>query len=379
VLTGTGRTFAALGVLLTAAGWVAGYSALVSLGVAFLLAMAAATIWVVRRPRVEASRVVTPERVTVGAGADSVLRIRNRSRRRTSAGMVLEGFGDALLPVSMPSLDPGAEETIVRRLPTDRRGVYRVGPLLVRRSDPFGLLHVRQEQRDAATLWVHPVVYDLPPLPSGLQRDLDGPDLGDAPEGGITFQNLREYVEGDDLRLVHWRSYARTGTLMVRRNIDSHQPRSLVILDTRAAVHDDETFEHAVTAAASVIAASIRRRFPFRFETTCGTGFDHATPRTAALDTFAALTRREDGSIEDTVRRVRTDPGGAALSLISGRCALDDLAPLTGLGSRFGSVTVARLGIHSAGVATLPAGALLINAEHAQAFARAWGRRVRRS
>ena len=37
-----------------------------------------------------------------------------------------------------------------------------------------------------------------------------------------SFRGLREYVAGDDLRLVHWRSSARTGELVVRQD---EQPR----------------------------------------------------------------------------------------------------------------------------------------------------------
>jgi uncharacterized protein (DUF58 family) len=336
-----------------------------------------AAIWVTRRPRVDAVRVVRPERVTVGGVAVSEMRIQNRSRRRTAGGMALESFGDRRIPVSLPALEPGAGETVLQPLPTNRRGVFQVGPLLVSRSDPFGLLRIGQQQRDLATLWVHPRIVDLNPFPSGLNRDLDGPDLGDAPEGGITFQNLREYVEGDDLRLVHWRSYARTGTMMVRHNIDSHQPRSLIVVDTRQSVHDDESFEEAVEAAASIMIASMLRRFPFRLETTCGTTIVGNQSRAGALDKLAALNASPIGSIERTVRRVGRDPGGASLAVVTGRCSSRDLAFLSPLRDRYDATTIARFGTQATGEIHLSAGAVLINAQHTAEFARAWNRRAR--
>ena len=134
-----------------------------------------------------------------------------------------------MLPVELPGIDPEATATVIQQLPSDKRGVFQVGPLIVSRSDPFGLIRVGQQQRDIATLYVHPRIVMLTPFPSGVQRDLDGTSMGEAPEGGIAFQNLREYVEGDDLRLVHWRSLAKTGTMMVRHNVDTHQPRSVIV------------------------------------------------------------------------------------------------------------------------------------------------------
>ena len=45
----------------------------------------------------------------------------------------------------------------------------------------------------------------------------------------------REYRHGDDLRRVHWRSTARVGELMVRREEQPWESRATVVLDTRAA------------------------------------------------------------------------------------------------------------------------------------------------
>jgi uncharacterized protein (DUF58 family) len=228
-----------------------------------------------------------------------------------------------------------------------------------------------------ATLWVHPRVIDLAPLPSGLHRDLDGPDSGDAPEGGITFHNLREYVEGDDLRLVHWRSFAKTDVLMVRHNVDSHQPRSLVLLDTRASVHDDRSFEQAVSVAASIVTASMVRRFPFLFRTTCGTIIDQSATRASALDAMAALTLTPEGSIEQVVRRLGRDPGGASLAVISGRCSTADLACIAPLRERFDAITIGRFGRHQGGELALAPGSVLVNAGSVAEFAKAWNRRSR--
>jgi uncharacterized protein (DUF58 family) len=277
----------------------------------------------------------------------------------------------------LPALEPGENQTVVQPLPTDRRGVFRVGPLLVSRSDPFGLLRVGQHQRDVSTLWVHPRVIDLAPLPSGLHRDLDGPDSGDAPEGGITFHNLREYVEGDDLRLVHWRSFAKTDVLMVRHNVDSHQPRSLVLLDTRESVHDERTIEDAIEVAASIITASMVRRFPFALHTTCGTVIDQSATRASALDTLAGLGPSSTGSIELTVRGLGRDPGGASLAVLSGRASTDDLACIAPLRQRFDAITIGRFGPHQGGELSLAPGSVLVNAASVAEFARAWNRRSR--
>lgn len=378
MLTAAGRWFAATSAVLFAVGLVLGYRSLVAVALALFGALLVAVLWVLRRSRVEATRTVEPERVRVGQPARSRLVLRNHARRRTNGGVALEIFGNRILPVELPSLAGGETAEVYHQLPTDRRGVFQVGPLLVDRSDPFGLIRTGQRQQSTARLFVHPLTVTVDPYPSGITRDLDGPYSGEAPEGGIAFQSLREYVEGDDLRLVHWRSFARTDRLMVRHNVDTHQPRSLILLDTRPKVYDADTFESAISSAASVMMASVQRRFPVRLRTSCGISLDASMGATGILDELARLTMSSSGTIDDAVEASRRDPGGLSLTVITGRCAPDDLVSVGPLRTKFAAVTIARIGAKGrSGLTDLP-GAVLLNANDVFDFARGWNHRVHR-
>ena len=376
MLTNAGKTFLAIGAIALVTGIIFGYRTLSALGIAFLLAVLIGRLWIVRRPRVAATRIVVPERVRAGRPARSELTITNTGRRRTSGGLALERFGDTQLPIELPSLEPNESATISTELPTESRGLFRVGPLDVTRADPFGLVRSGQPDEGVTNLWVHPLIHQLEPFPSGVARDLEGPESGEALEGGVTFHTLRDYVRGDDLRQIHWRSSARSNKLMVRHNVDTNQPRTLVVLDTRAAAYSAEAFEDAIRAAASIIIASMTRGFEFRLITTDGLEIDQRMPPAKIMDRLAEISLSFRGSLEDTIDSVMSDLGGLSLALLTGSTDGDELARLSRFGKRFEVVTIGRFttGAHD-GVAN----ATVITAESSEEFARVWNRVTRRS
>lgn len=377
MLTNAGKTFLGLGALTLALGVVFGYRTLSALGIALLVAVVIGRLWIVRRPRVDAYRTVVPARVRAGRPARSDLTITNSGRRRTSGGIALEQFGDTQLPIEVPSLEPSESATITTDLPTDQRGVFRVGPLDVTRADPFGLVRSGEPDEGVTKLWVHPVVHQLEPFPRGIARDLEGPESGEALEGGVTFHTLRDYVRGDDLRQIHWRSSARSNKLMVRHNVDTNQPRSLVLLDTRAVVYSAEGFEDAVRAAASIIVASMNRGFEFRLLTTDGVELNQRMPPATIMDRLAEISLSFRGNIEETLDTVKSDLGGVSLALITGEIPNEELSRLNKFNERFEVVTVARFSEQDLdrGIAD----ATVINAASSEEFARSWNRVTRRS
>ncbi len=84
----------------------------------------------------------------------------------------------------------------------------------------------------------------------------------------------RGYRRGDDLRRVHWRSTARYGELMVRREEQPQRSRATVLLDTRRLAFDgagpDSAFEWAVSAAASSLVHVLEQGFSARLLTDAG-------------------------------------------------------------------------------------------------------------
>ncbi len=84
----------------------------------------------------------------------------------------------------------------------------------------------------------------------------------------------RGYRYGDDLRRVHWRSTARYGELMVRREEQPQRARCTVLLDTRAIAYEgvgpDSAFEWSVSGAASVLVHMLEQGFSVRLLTDTG-------------------------------------------------------------------------------------------------------------
>ncbi|MBN1172980.1 MAG: DUF58 domain-containing protein [Micromonosporaceae bacterium] len=261
-LTTRGRCFLAAAAAAALAAVLLGEKDLLRVAVllAVLPLMAA---WYIGRARYHLSclRSLEPRRVSVGSGARVVLKLRNLTRFPTGT-MLLEdrlpyalGNRPRLVLERLEAQRPSSVGYTVR---ADIRGRYVVGPLVVRLTDPFGLCEVIRSFPATDRLTVIPEIVALP----AFQLAGEHAGCGDMRSRSVAVHGEddaapRAYREGDDLRRVHWRSTARVGELMVRREEQPWEARATVVLDTRVQAHRGEgpasSFEWAVSAVASVI------------------------------------------------------------------------------------------------------------------------------
>jgi uncharacterized protein (DUF58 family) len=134
-------------------------------------------------------------------------------------------------PVSVP---PGGQIALATTLAPDRRGHKAAGKVTVRSYGPLRL---------AARQGSHPAPWPvrvLPPfasrrhLPEKLARlrQLDGQRVSLLRGQGSEFDSLREYVIGDDVRSIDWRSSARRSEVLVRTWRPERDRHILIVLDT---------------------------------------------------------------------------------------------------------------------------------------------------
>lgn len=224
--------------------------ALVVLAVAYTTAASA---------NLAASRAVHPPRMFFDTRGTVEIRLRNIGRLPTatlqvedaSPPVITEGSRFVLSPVAA-----GSSVTMRYALIGRHRGRFQLGPLEVRLRDPFGI--AARAHRFGATdqVTVYPPVWRLPAgLPLGGTTGAGGEGRPRPLVSGDELASVREYVRGDDLRKVHWRSTAHRGKLMVRQDEAPQNPRATLVLDSRAGVHygsgPTSSFELAVSAAAS--------------------------------------------------------------------------------------------------------------------------------
>ena len=97
------------------------------------------------------------------------------------------------------------------------RGEFQLGPLTVISSDPFGFIRAPRRVSATENLIVYPMTVDLNKvvLPIGF---LSGGDAQRQLTHEITTNasSIRDYVAGDSMNRIHWRSTARTGNIMVK-------------------------------------------------------------------------------------------------------------------------------------------------------------------
>ncbi len=221
--------------------------------------------------------------------SDTVVRIDVEAARAHRRGLRLRS-ADSSHPVIWDASGVHADIPV----PTQRRGPVSLGPWVLERVDPWGLLRRRVGEVEGVALLVVPRVrpVSLAALPSALA------DFGGSAEmGTTTFATLREYVIGDELRHVHWRSSAKTGKLMMRQYVDITRPRITLVLvaEERAYTSADE-FEEAVDFIASLAAVASSSGLDVEVVTTAGERASHGGGRsTAVLDLLALVERGASG------------------------------------------------------------------------------------
>jgi uncharacterized protein (DUF58 family) len=260
------------------------------------------------------------------------------------------------------------------RLPTSRRGLIGIGPLSVRVQDPFGLAAIRAIAAARLELTVFPHVDELVARPAAGNRDphagAEHPNhLG---RQGEDFYALRPYVVGDDLRRVHWPSTARNDELMVRQDELPWQGRTTILLDTRTSGHDEDSFEVAVSAAASLLHGAAGRHDSVRLVTTDGTDSGAGSGQAhldAVMEYLAIVEPMGSGSLAALLAALGRATGGS-LVVLFGRTTPGELDALARAARRFGACTVI---ICDPSAITIPAGIRrVVHVGSGQTFKEAW-------
>jgi Protein of unknown function DUF58 len=426
-----GLAAAAAGAALIAAGFAFGYPELAVLGATAVLAAGYAVGYVAWRPGLTVRRTVVPDRVSRGEPCTHTLAVRQAGRLRPATLLAEDRCAGSPVPVALVGLRAGQDTTVDYPVPTGRRGVVEIGPLTVGRSDPLGLVGVRRRFGGTARVWVHPRTHPLTAVPAGIARSLDG-RVDRVPNGSITFDTLRQYVLGDELRRVHWRTTARIGELMVREYVDTSLPRLVVLLDDRAGGYPEpERFEDACEAAASVLVAAVRAELSAHLllvsgapagppqEAPVNSGLAGPAPsppvqgglagpapgapapgrvaRTSPADPTPLLDRLaeatltptgrdgdggsgsggsgsggSEGALHRAVARLRQYQLGDTLVYLTGSGRPEELAPVGALRGRYPTVVVAVLGDRATAQASTVEGVHLLAADDAAGFAAAW-------
>lgn len=341
-LTTRGRSF-------LAAAAAAGISAIILgerdlLRVAVLLAalpLLAAAYVGRSRYKLACTRSLEPGRAPVGSSARVILRLQNLSRLPTGTLLLEDRLPYALGSrprVVLERLGAHQASSVAYTVRADVRGRYPVGPLVIRLTDPFGLCELNRSFPSVDRLTVIPQVVALPTV--RLAGEYAG--TGDSRARSVAVHGeddaaTREYRRGDDLRRVHWRSTARTGELMVRREEQPWESRATVVLDTRNFAHQGEgptsSFEWAVSAAASISVHLRQAGYKIRLVT--GTGVDvdatEAGGEGLILDTLADVRPDRQSDISVLVEQVRRRSDGGLVIGLFGTLTAPEAEVLSGL------------------------------------------------
>jgi len=213
-------------------------------------------------PTLEALEVERDAPTTWSAGRPLVARYRWRLRRgRVAVIEVVERLpaplDDATDTVRLvrPVVGRWFEEEIARTPP--RRGAGQGGALHLRITGPWGLAERQEVFQLPWSLTVLPALDDSArALPTARRRR----EAGQRPERnageGRELEGLREWVPGEDTRILDWKATARRGKPIVRRYRDERRQPVLLVLDAgrlMAAEHNGRTrFDAAVDAAAAL-------------------------------------------------------------------------------------------------------------------------------
>ena len=306
--TARGWLVATTGLVLCVASRAFGAEALGQVGLALIVLLISALI-VVRLGRHDLSvtRRLAPDRAVAETLVTGTLELRNNGLGAAPLVLLEDGLPAVLRTrarFAFSGIEARGKRAATYKVRPSRRGRYEIGPAEMSCVDPFSLARVRKVAGGKSALLVYPKIEQLVlPRDLGERRSLSVSALRQ-PTGatGEDFYTLREYVEGDDLRKIHWPSTAKRQRYMIRQEETPWHNRATIVLDDRGVTYKGEAFERAVEAAASLVDLYHRSGYTYRLTGAHDPGLPSsrgARHRSQCLDHLATIQKRSLGSEPD--------------------------------------------------------------------------------
>ena len=203
--------------------------------------------------------VSSPRRVTLGEAITFTLVLHNDGPKDRHALRVLAPFlpWDGRWTVPTPrvaSLAAGAQIRVEARARFLERGEHHLDPFQVAALVPLGLTLGPSVASTGVRFLVVPKIASVVRLttPAGRRHQPGGVALASKTGESMDLLGVRPYRAGDPVRHLHARSWARTGSPMVREYQEEYFSRIGVVVDT--AVPGADRLEAMLSLAAGVVA-----------------------------------------------------------------------------------------------------------------------------
>jgi uncharacterized protein (DUF58 family) len=201
---------------------------------------------------------IEPEEIHAGRPAPFGAIVTNHKRWLTSYSVTVETLSPQARPrvLYLPRIGAGTDRLVTWEETLPTRGRHRLAGIRITTRFPFGLFLKAARPALTSDVVVFPAVHPISPE---LLRQLGA--SGHAPArrrgGGSDLYNLRGYRSGDDPRLIHWRSSAKTQSLTVRElEAETTEDTRLILLGT--GTPGNPALEAALSEAASIATHLIR-------------------------------------------------------------------------------------------------------------------------
>jgi uncharacterized protein (DUF58 family) len=182
------------------------------------------------------SRRTTPERLSNGDDNALQLYVENRYTFPVQAGVIDE------IPFQFQKRDiwfrasllPGHEKKIEYQLRPVRRGSYEFGQVNVFIKSPLGLVMRRYKFPETAAVPVYPSYLQMRKYQLlAISNRLSEIGIKKIRKIGhsLEFEQIKEYVPGDDYRTVNWKATARKGQLMVNHFTDEKSQQIYCVIN----------------------------------------------------------------------------------------------------------------------------------------------------
>jgi uncharacterized protein (DUF58 family) len=331
VLTTRGRAFLAAGLTLLVGGLLLGFTDITRVGVLLSALPLLADLRARRHNnRVAVTRTVHPVRLMVDQAARVSIVLENGSDRRTQFQLAEEQVHYLLRDrprFVLSAMEPGDIREVDYEIRSKIRGRYRLGPLTLRKRDPYGLATVTTLSPGFTDILVLPRIEVLGrrhPRASGIGAEGTIPHM--VALHGEDDVAVRSYRDGDDLRRIHWPATAHRSELMVRQEDHPARRRAVIVLDSRATGHQGSgamgSFEWAVSATASVTAHLSQRQYTLHLASSETTAEGLTTQAVEMDDALTSLAMARPGPAQEFDRVLRwahplTSTGGLVIAVVT--------------------------------------------------------------